>query len=97
MLKSLRRSFSVVHEHRLQELPQNCARIKRFFKITYRYKTLKKHNKWEPAGRMGDFENILNGFAKSPQLIILNIDWVQFVLNNCEILRSVRGLYYKQY
>ena len=42
--------------------------------------------KWEPAGRIGDFGNFLNGFAKSPRLIVLNIDWVQFVLKNCEIL-----------
>ena len=52
---------------------------------------------WELAGRIGDFGNFLNGFAKSPQLIVLNIDWVQFVLKNCEILHSVRGLYDKQY
>ena len=51
--------------------------------------------KWEPAGRIGDFGNFLNGFAKSPRLIVLNIDWVQFVLKNCEILHSVRGLYDK--
>ena len=34
--------------------------------------------KWEPAGRIGDFGNFLNGFAKSQRLIVLNIDWVQF-------------------
>ena len=51
--------------------------------------------KWEPAGRIGDFGNFLNGFAKSPRLIVLNIDWVQFVLKNCEIPHSVRGLYDK--
>ena len=28
----------------------------------------------EPAGRMGDFGNFLNGFAKSPRLIVLNIE-----------------------
>ena len=42
------RSFSVIHEHRLQELSQNCARIKTFFKITHRYNTLilkNRHNK----------------------------------------------------
>ena len=55
------------------------------------------HQKWELAGRMGDFENFLNDFAKSPQLIVPNIDGVQFVLKNCEILPSVRGLYDKQY
>ena len=51
--------------------------------------------KWEPAGRIGDSGNFLNGFAKSPLLVVLNIDWVQFVLKNCEILHSVRGLYDK--
>ena len=40
-----------------------------------------------------DFGNVLDGFAKSQGLIVLNIDWVQFVLKNCEILPSVRGLY----
>ena len=48
----------------------------------------------EPAGSIGDFGNFLNGFAKSPRLIVLDIDWVQFVLKNCEILHSAaRGLY----
>ena len=28
--------------------------------------------------------------------IVLNIEWVQFVLQNCEILHSVRGLYDKK-
>ena len=28
----------------------------------------------ELAGRIGDFENFLNGFAKSRRLIVLNID-----------------------
>ena len=34
---------------------------------------------------------------KSPRVLrtVLNIEWVQFVLQNCEILRSVRGLYDK--
>ena len=50
------------------------------------------HQKWEPAGCMGDFGNFLNGFAKSPRLIVLNIDFLQFVVKNCEILYSVRGL-----
>ena len=49
--------------------------------------------KWEPAGRIGDFGNFFNGFAKCPRLIVLNIDWVQFVLKNCELVHSVRGLY----
>ena len=37
------------------------------------------------TGCRGDFGNFLNGFAKSARLIVLNIDWVQFVLKNCEI------------
>ena len=45
---------------------------------------------------MGDFGNFLNGFSKSQRLIVLNIDWVQFVLKN-EIPHSVRGLYDKMY
>ena len=45
---------------------------------------------WEPAGRIGELRNFLNGFAKSPRLIVLNIDWVQFILKNCEILHSVQ-------
>ena len=49
--------------------------------------TLYHSSHWKfGAGRIGNFGNILNGFAKSPRLIVLNIDWVQFVLKNCEIL-----------
>ena len=45
---------------------------------------------------IGDFGIFFfNGSAKSPRLIVLNIDWVLFVLKNCEILHSVRGLYDK--
>ena len=51
--------------------------------------------KWELAGRIGDFGNFLNVFAKSPRLIVVNFDWVQFVSKKCEILHSVRGLYDK--
>ena len=47
------------------------------------------HQKWELAGSLGDFGNSLNDFAKSLQLIVLNIEWVQFVLKNYEILHSV--------
>ena len=43
------------------------------------------HQKWELAGRIGDFGNFLNGFAKSPQLIVLNIDWVQYL--SCKIVK----------
>ena len=49
--------------------------------------------KWEPAGRIGDFAIFLNGLAISPRLIVLTIDRVQFILKNCEIVHSVRGLY----
>ena len=53
--------------------------------------------KWEPAGRIADFGNFLNGFAKSPRVLraVLNIEWVKFVLKNCEILHFVWGLYDK--
>ena len=42
--------------------------------------------KWQRAGRIGDFGNFLNSFAKSPRVLrtVLNIQWVQFVLKNCE-------------
>ena len=52
--------------------------------------------KWERAARINiDFGNFLNGFAKSQGLIVLNIDWEHFVMKNCEILHSFRGLYDK--
>ena len=53
--------------------------------------------KWEPANRIGDFGNFLNGFAKSPRVrrTVLNIEWRQFVLKNCEILHFVWSLYDK--
>ena len=40
---------------------------------------------------------ILEIFAKSPRVLrtVLNIEWVQFVLKNCEILHFVWGLYDK--
>ena len=50
--------------------------------------------KWEPAGRIGDFGNFLNGFAKSPRLIVLNIDWVEFVSKIVKyFILSQLGLY----
>ena len=51
--------------------------------------------KWEPAGRICDFGNFFKGLAKARASIVLNIEWVQFELQNCEILHSVRGLYDK--
>ena len=54
--------------------------------------------KLEPAGRVGDFGNFLNGFAnwKSTRAsMVLNIEWMEFVLKNCKILHFVRGLYDK--
>ena len=44
---------------------------------------------------LGDFGNFFNCLAKSPRLlrsIVLNIKWVHFALQNCEILHSVRDL-----
>ena len=56
------------------------------------------HQTWELAGRIGDFGNFLTIFAQSPQLIVLNIDWVQYlswkIVKYCIL---VRGLYDKQY
>ena len=40
-----------------------------------------------------DFRNFLNGSAKFQGFIVLNVDLMLFVLKNCEILHSVRGLY----
>ena len=37
--------------------------------------------KWQPVGRMGEFGNFLNGFAKTPRLIVLNINRVQLILS----------------
>ena len=53
--------------------------------------------KWEPAGRFGDFENFFNDFAKSPRVLPSSwiFKWVKFVLQNSEILHSLRGLYDK--
>ena len=53
---------------------------------------------WELAGRIGDFGNFLNGFAQSPTIDRPEY-WLSaiFVLKNCEILHSVRGLCDKQY
>ena len=40
----------------------------------------------EPAGRLGDYGHFFNGLAKSVRAsIVLNIEWMQFVLRNCEI------------
>ena len=53
--------------------------------------------KWEPAGRIGDFEIFFNDFAKSPR--VLPSSWIfnewNLYCKNCEILQSVRGLYDK--
>ena len=52
--------------------------------------------KLEPAGRIGDFGHFLNCFAESTRAsMVLSIEWMQFVLKNCEILHFVRGLYDK--
>ena len=64
------------------------------FNVHWKFGTCQK---CEPAGRRGDFGNFLNGFAKSPHVLrtVLNIEWVQFALKNCEILHFVWGLYDK--
>ena len=53
--------------------------------------------KWEPDGRKADFGNFFNGLAEKPTRtsIVLNIEWVPFVLQNCEILLSIQDLYDK--
>ena len=71
---------------------QNAARIKRLLRlhIVLKRNSINFHSNTRPqlallapvkrenrlAGRIGDFGNFLNGFAKSPRLIVLNIDWV---------------------
>ena len=42
-------------------------------------------------------EIFLNGFAKSPRVLrtVLKIEWLQFVLKNCETLHFVWGLHDK--
>ena len=64
-----------------------------YFNVHWKFDACQK---WEPAGRIVDFRNFLNGFAKIP-CVLLNIEWMQFVLKNCEVLHSVRGLYEKKY
>ena len=53
----------------------------------------------QPAGRyICDVGNFFSGLAKSPHVrasIVLNIEWVEFLFQNCEILHSVWGLYDK--
>ena len=54
----------------------------------------------EPAGHIYwvILEIFLTVLAKSPLVlrsIVLSIEWVHFVLQNCEILHSARGLYDK--
>ena len=69
---------------------QNAARIKRFLRlhIVLKRNSIDVHSNTRPqlallapvkrenrlAGRIGDVGNFLNGFAKSPRLIVLNID-----------------------
>ena len=87
--------------HRYKNIKQKNKHNKFFmmlkrnsFNVHWKFGTCQK---WEPAGRIGDFGNFLNGFAKSLRVLrtFLNIEWVQFVLKNCEILHLVGGLYDK--
>ena len=55
---------------------------------------------WEPAGRIGDFgdffKKVLVKSKPTRASIVLNTEWVQFVLQNCEtLMHSPRGLYDK--
>ena len=45
--------------------------------------------KWEPARCIGDFGIFFLTVSLKRASIVLNIEWVQFVLQNCEILHSV--------
>ena len=75
---------------------ENCCLCKCFTRAQLALQ-IGAYQKWEPDGRKGNFGKFVMGFAKSrPQLIVLNIDWVQVVVKNCKILHSVRGLYDKQ-
>ena len=53
--------------------------------------------KWEPAGRIGDFGIFWTVLLKAHVCFVRfwkkMIEWVQFVLENCEILHFVWGLY----
>ena len=66
----------------IKQLNNNKNKYNKFF-IMLKRNSFNVHwkfgacQKWEPAGRIGDFGNFLNGFAKSQRLIVLNIDWVQ--------------------
>ena len=51
--------------------------------------------KWEPAGRISDFGIFFFRYKPTRTSIVLNIEWQQFVLPNCKLLNSVRGLYDK--
>ena len=53
--------------------------------------------KWEPACRIGEFENFFNDFAKSPRVLPSSwifYDW-NFYCKNLKILHSIWGLYDK--
>ena len=45
--------------------------------------------KWESAGRIGNFGNFLDGLAKSQRVlsILLNSEWVQFVYLYCKVVK----------
>ena len=86
----------------IKQLNNNKNKYNKFF-IMLKRNSFNVHwkfgacQKWEPTGRIGDFGNFLNGFAKSPRVLhtVLNVEWVQFVLKNCEIQHFVWGLYDK--
>ena len=54
---------------------QNAINVQNTFNVHWKFGA---YQKWEPAGRIGDFGIFLNGFAKSPR--VLRWFWI---LNEC--------------
>ena len=96
--------YKITHRYNWNHLINNQKNNHKFV-IMLKRNSIKVHSNtwphWQLALEMrtgwpyGWFWKFLNGSAKSPRLIVLNIDWVQFVLKSCEIPHSVRGLYDK--
>ena len=102
--------FQSFSEHRLQEIlkmprvsnsfedyrsirPSNKKNNQNKFYIMLKRNSFNVHSNTTTARSAK-----VNCLAKSPRVlrsIVLNIEWVHFVLQNCEILHSARGLYDK--
>ena len=95
-LKSLWLLFSVEHEHRLREYSKSRA-YQMLFKITHN-KTIKRRIKiinslFCCSNTRQVLVNSVICFAKDARAsIVLIIEWVQFVLQNCEKQHSVRSM-----